>query len=260
MTACRKIVFRRLVFGVFGVVSLVAMPKTAPATNLITNGNFSSGNTGFTSGYSHNTMNAGPELVEGAYSVVTKASDVHFAWGAYFDRTSGDSSGKYFVANASSDTSKTVWKSSVINVSQANTPYRFEAWLSMIYPSEGNPPQMTFEIGNGTSWTSLGQTRPFDLEVDSPGEWYFSYADAQFASTGDYYVRLRNDNGANGGNDLGLDDVYFGLRSSAPSIGTTSGSPSVSLFAPVSVPEPSSLAIAVAGIAGTGLAFRRRRS
>ena len=72
--------------------------QSARATNLITNGDFSSGNTGFTSDYGFNTLNPGPELVEGAYSVVTKPNDVHFAWGNYFDHTSGNSSGKYSCA------------------------------------------------------------------------------------------------------------------------------------------------------------------
>jgi hypothetical protein len=208
----------------------------ARAGNLISNGDFSAGNTGFTSGYSYNTLNPGPELVEGSYSVVTKADDVHFAWGNYFDHTSGNSSGKYFVANASSDTSSTVWQSGLITVSQANTPYRFEAWLSKIYAYESNPPLLSFQIGDGTNWTNLGQTASIDEA--SPGDWVFTYADGQFTSVGDYFVRLKNSNGASGGNDLGLDDVYFGLRSTAPSVGSTPGDASPQSFSPqATVPE-----------------------
>ena len=151
-------------------IATVAMLAAEARANLIANGDFSNGNTGFTSQYSYNTNNSnpnGPELAEGAYAVVTKPSDVHFAWGSYFDHTSGNSSGKYFVANASSDTSKTVWQSNSISVSQANTPYRFEGWIQMIYPFESNPPSLSFEIGDGTAWTSLGQTLDLsDLDHD----------------------------------------------------------------------------------------------
>lgn len=242
-------------------IAAVAMLAAEARANLISNGNFSGGNTGFTSDYSYNTLNPGPELVEGSYSVVTQASDAHLAWGPYFDTNydkNGDETGKYFVANASSDTSKAVWKSNAISVAQANTPYRFEAYLAMIYPSEGNPPQLSFEIGDGTSWTPLGQTRTFDLENDSPGQWYLSYADGRFTAAGTYFVRLKNSNGASGGNDLGLDDIYFGLRSNAPSVGTTPGVATPPSFNPTPVPEPSSLALAAIGVALGWRALRRR--
>lgn len=234
------------------IVVAWAMAAEARATNLIPNGDFSAGNTGFTSEYGYNTNEFnfnGPELAEGAYSVVTKASDVHFAWGNYFDHTSGDSSGKYFVANASSDTTKTVWQSSAISVTQPNTAYRFEAWLMKIYAFESNPPLLSFEIGDGTNWTTMGQTASID--ATDPGTWLFTYVDGQFSSAGTYYVRLKNSNGAAGGNDLGLDDIYFGLRSSSPSVGTTPGG-TPTTFSPVAVPEPSGLALAAVGL-GAGL-------
>lgn len=245
----------------FAAVVTVAVGSPAFATNLISNGDFQSGNTGFTSDYSYNTINStgfGPELVEGAYSVVEKASDVHFAWlGDFYDHTLGTSSGRYFVANASPDTSLAVWESNAITVSQANTPYRFEAWISKIYQYESNPPQLTFQIGDGSSWTNLGATASLD-EVN-PGEWLFTYADGQFASAGTYYVRLENANGVDGGNDLGLDDIYFGLRSASPSVGTEPGSASVPTYNVSSVPEPSGWVMAAVGIAFSGLVIGRRR-
>jgi hypothetical protein len=224
--------------------------QMAHAQNLILNGNFSSGNTNFTSSYPYNVLNSGPELVEGAYSVVTKASDVHFAWGNYFDRTSGNSSGRYFVANASADITKTVWQSNLLNVSQANTPYRFEAYLMSIYPYENNYPRLSFEIGNGTSWTTMGTTTT--LNSSSRGNWIFTYVDGIFGGSGDFYVRLKNSNAASGGNDLGLDDIYFGLRTAAPSSGTTPGVSfgSLTTFTPSAVPEPSALSLLVVGLGG----------
>lgn len=239
-------------------VFTAAIAANAFATNLIVNGDFQSGNSGFTSDYSYNTLNSGPELVEGAYAVVAQASDVHFAWmDGFYDHTLGTASGRYFVANASSDTSLAVWESSPITVSQSNTPYRFEAWISKIYAFESNPPQLTFEIGDGTTWTNLGSTA--SLDESNPGEWLFTYADGQFSAAGTYYVRLKNANGADGGNDLGLDDIYFGLRSAAPSVGSTPGSPSVTTFNPVPVPEPSTLALAGFGIAVAAWSVRHRR-
>lgn len=230
--------------------------EIAHAENLILNGNFSSGNRDFSSQYSYVT-GSGSANPEGVYSVVTKANDVHASWGDYFDRTSGNSSGKYFVANASSDIAKTVWQSNLLNVSQANTPYRFEAYLMAIYPLENNYPRLSFEIGNGTTWTTMGTS----TTLNSRGVWTFTYVDGVFGASGDFYVRLKNSNAAVGGNDLGLDDIYFGLRSSAPSSGATPGASSGSLttFTPSAVPEPSALSLVAVGLSGLAM-MRRRRS
>jgi len=60
---------RRFSF-VIAAAFMAALASHAGAKNLIVNGEFQSGNTGFTSDYTYNTLNPGPELVEGAYSVV----------------------------------------------------------------------------------------------------------------------------------------------------------------------------------------------
>ena len=238
-----------LAFGLF-----LAISPFAKAQNLILNGNFSSGTNNFTSDYVYVT-GANSANPEGTYSVVTKANDVHNAWGGYFDHTSG----KYFIANASSDTTKTVWQSNLLNVAQAGTAYRFESCLMSIYPLENNYPSLSFEIGNGSTWTTMGQTTT--LNSSSRGSWIFTYVDGVFSSAGDFYVRLKNSNGASGGNDLGLDDIYFGLRTSAPSSGSTPGlsTGSLTTFTPSSVPEPSALSLLAVGLGGLAALRRVRR-
>lgn len=248
----------RLRFHLCGIITVVAAMFTgidARATNLIVNGDFAAGNTGFTSDYSYNTI-ANSMLSAGSYSVVTKANDVHTAWGNYFDHTSGDSSGKYFVANASGDITKTVWQSGAISVTQPNTAYRFEAWLTKIYALEQSPPVLSFQIGDGTTWTNMGQTA--SLNSTSPGTWLHTYVDGQFSSAGTYFVRLKNSNSASTGNDLGLDDIYFGLRSSSPTVGSTPGT-TPTAFNPTPVPEPSTWCLALTGLAGGGYSMIRRR-
>ena len=242
-----------LVFGL-----LLAVAPFAKAQNLILNGNFSSGTNNFRSDYVYVT-GASSAMPEGTYSVVTKATDVHPYWGNYFDRTSGNSSGKYFIANASANTTQTVWQSNLLNVASPGTAYRFEAYLMSIYPAENNYPSLSFEIGNGTSWTTMGQTTT--LDSSSRGSWIFTYADGVFGSAGDFYVRLKNSNGANGGNDLGLDDIYFGLRTSASSSGSTPGlsTSSLSTLNPSAVPEPSALSLVAVSLGGLAV-MRRRRS
>jgi hypothetical protein len=57
-----------------------------------------------------------------------------------------------------------------------------------------------------------------------------------------------------------LDDIYFGLRTSAPSSGSTPGlsTGSLTTLNPSSVPEPSALSLLVVGIGGL-IALRRVR-
>ena len=192
-------------------------------SNLIKNGNFQSGNTNFTSAYGYVAPAARALYPEGLYSIVAQASQVHDAFSSSFDKTLGTSSGKFLVANAAPDTTKTVWQSSPIGVSQANSPYRFEAYITKVHGD--NPPSLVFEIGDGTNWQSLGTTA--SLASSGVGSWVFTYADGSFAQPGVFYVRLKNNNAAAGGNDLGVDDIYFGVRSSSPSIGSTPGSATV---------------------------------
>ena len=65
--------------------------------------------------------------------------------------------------------------------------------------------------------------------------------------------------GAAGGNDLGLDDIYFGLRSNSPSVGSTPGT-TPTAFNPTPVPEPSTWCLALTGLAVGGYSMIRRRT
>lgn len=59
------------------------------ATNLITNGNFSAGNTGFTSEYTYNGVDGFGNLDEGSYGIVTNPNTIHSLWYGFTDHTTG---------------------------------------------------------------------------------------------------------------------------------------------------------------------------
>ena len=231
---CRSILIRCCIWI---SVLLACSIADVQANNLINNGDFSSEIGGFTSQYQY-VVGTDTAIAEGTYSIVTTAKQVHPAWGAYFDHTSSNSSGRYFVANPLAETNSTVWQSSVVSVTQTNTVYRFEIWIMKAYPLDENPPLLLFQIGDGKNWTEMGQTST--LESTKPGTWLLTYVDARFATTGTYNLRLKNanGNGALAGNDLGIDDVYFGLRSSAPSVASEPGIGDPNFLFPVAVPEP----------------------
>jgi hypothetical protein len=250
----------------------VAIGSNASATNLITNGDFEiwdlwndTRDKGFTSDYyyrqfEYNYQRGGSGLIPGAFVIVTQASDAHYDWlSGFYDHTLGNSSGHYFVANGSTDTNAIPWESRAITVSQTHTPYRFEAWIANVFSADFSKPRLSFQIGDGmTAWTNLGAAA--SLDNVNPGVWLHTYVDFEFESTGTYYVRLMNANGNSSGNDLGLDDIYFGLRSDSPSFGTDLGPANPALFDPVPVPEPSAWALALAGVACGGCTMFRRRS
>ena len=228
------------------------------AVNLVTNGDFETGNAGFTSDYTFvGTPGSSALWDQGKYAIVTSARDYHSNFTNAADHTSG-SGAKYFAANGGTNINQAVWMSNVLNVALANTVYRFEAWItSLINVSGGNGPDLVFEIGNGSTWTSLGNTAVIPNGTTG-GTWIFTYADGQFGQAGNYYVRLRNNSTVSSGNDLGVDDIYFGLRTDAPSYPATPGSASPTVYNPAAVPEPSTGALLTLGIGGL-IALRRKR-
>ena len=211
------------------------------AQNLVKNGNFSSGNTGFTTSYTYSTGNSTNSSVfsEGKYWVGSQASLVHPDFSSAYDHTSTNSSGKFFIANGGPDTTQTIWQSDVIFVNQYNMTFRFEAWVtSLVSLSSMAPPKLYFEIGNGTSWTPLGGEVSLTSGT-SPGTWVLKYTDGILSLPGNYYLRLRNNQSAAAGNDFGLDDIYFGLRTGSPSYVSDQGSATPPTYSPVAVNTPS---------------------
>jgi hypothetical protein len=258
---------RRLTSLVVAVTAITA--GVARSQNLIVNGGFESGRTGFTTDYTYDTGGAipGELFMEGTYNVVDDASRYHDGdpsigfvglphTGSLFYAANGD-----IVANA------TAWRSQLLTVGAGQTPYRFEVWMTSLRPITHFPgvytdaPALNLEIGDGQNWTTLGTTGTFANGTQA-GLWFFRYADAQFVQPGNYYVRLSNASLAQTGNDFGVDDLFFGVRQSAPSVGATPGVASPPLYNPASVvPEPSSLAMSAAAAAlGIGALVRRRRT
>ena len=217
---------------------LATLAAAAPlsAQNLVTNGDFEAGNTGFSSDYTYSPGNGFPAAT---YTVVDDPKAFNSFFVSAGDHTTGD--GLMLVANGSSNINDAVWQSTVIPISAA-TDYFFEAFLMNVFPD--SPPILSFTVSlNGAPETLLAT-----LGIPTgTGVWngLSTTFNSGLATSATLY--LRNAQTAFSGNDFALDDVYLGTTSIVnPPVG--------------GVPEPSAWAMMILGFGVIGASIRHRRA
>lgn len=205
------------------VFAMLMLISTGAAANLITNSDFESGNTGFSSDYTNGLY----IFEEQTYAITTNPSNNHSGATSYGDHTSG--SGLMMAVNGSATAGDVIW-GQTISVS-AGTVYDFATYISSW--SNENPAELDFSV-NGFSIGGLDAS-------SSTGIWELAFASWNSGANTTATIEIRNFNTNPSGNDFAIDDLYFG----AP------------IFS-VEVPEPGALALFVFGLAGLGYARRKR--
>jgi len=164
--------------------------KSLNPANLLTNGSFSAGNTGFTSGYSYITVG---NSVPNNYGVGTNALTYNSGWPGMGDHTTG--TGNMMVLDGS-QTSSVGW-SETVPVSPA-TSYIFTVWTA-----ELELPQPTIQLaingvvtGTFTPTTTLGQWVKYEVTWNS-------------GTATSAVITLTDLNLVWSGNDFALDDISF---------------------------------------------------
>ena len=157
--------------------------------NLIVNGDFEQGNSGFTSSYSHRNIG-----YEGAYDVVTNPHLPFSLAASYRDHTTG--SGLMMAVNGSPVSNTLVW-SETVSVTQ-NTQYDFSAWVSTWDPAYADAAKLDFILN--------GQTISFTAP-NTPAKWRQFATTWNSGSSNSLKIEIYDRNLHRLGNDFALDDI-----------------------------------------------------
>lgn len=173
---------------VAGVVSAVA----SASANLLTNGDFESGNTGFSSDYTFVTSNS----TEGQYTVSSTPSSFNGAFFNIPDHTTG--SGKYMIVNGATSGSPKLWRQTITVT--AATSYIFDGFYSTAVA--GGPANLQLLINGQAVGSSF--TLP-----NAVGTWMNANQVWNSGASTSATLELVNTNLSTFPNDFYVDDLSF---------------------------------------------------
>lgn len=167
--------------------------------NQIVNGDFESGNTGFTTAYTVGTGGTwGLVSNPGTYAITTSPFLAHSNFTPCTDHTAAPGT-QMMVVNGAGTPGISVWCQTV--PVQANTDYQFGAWASNA-SNDPNVAQLQFTI-NGSTLGSVFSTPT----IGCSWQQYFQVWNSGLNSSAQICIANQNTNG--GGNDFVLDDITF---------------------------------------------------
>ena len=164
----------------------------APGDERVVNGNFSQGNTGFTSAYEYNSN----LWNEGTYYVDSDASLHHENFHGYGH---GDS-GNFMMVNGAISPGTNVWTEQI--TVNPNKWYAFSTWACTLAGGASEVAQLQFSINNnqiGDIFYAPAQTMLWEQFYEL---WY---SGTSTTAT----ITILNQNTGGDGNDFGLDDISF---------------------------------------------------
>jgi len=180
----------------FQMAALLAVAAVAmlmgpfASANLVVNGDFSSGNTGFTSEYTYTSS----LLPAGVYYVGTNPQAHNGNFSPCGDHTTGN--GLMMIVNGDTVPDVGVWSQTVAVT--PGTDYFFSTWIASVHPT--SPAVLQFSINGeaiGPVFTPPSQTC----------QWVQFTANWNSGSNTSAHLSIVNQNTASTGNDFALDDI-----------------------------------------------------
>lgn len=203
------------------------------ATNLVVNGDFESGNIGFTSDHTYVAPTAGALYPEGLYTIGSDPFAVHPYW------VSLDGSNVMIVNGETGGASPVVWEQS-IEVGPGS--YDFSAQVANVccnssFTGPNAPSNLLFQysLDGGATFTTFGNV--LTAPPGDAGSFYNLGATIASASNQTLTLRISNDVTAASGNDFAIDNIFLSA-----------------------VPEPTTWAMMIVGLGLAGMSLRRRRA
>ncbi len=209
--------------GVLALALGLACGGRPAEAQTVVNGNFESGNTGFTSDYTYTTASADPAT----YWITTNPSLWHGAFAGFGDHTTG--SGLMMIVNGAT-TPQTIWRQTVTGLTPG-TIYNFRSWGAVAH---GGASTIDFYVNS----VKIG-----DFTATNLGEWTSGQSQWNSGAATSAVLELRNSSLGFVGNDFALDDISFTADR-----------------APSAVPEPSSALLFLPALAAIGILKRRRKT
>ncbi|MCQ2342482.1 MAG: hypothetical protein MJZ75_03185 [Paludibacteraceae bacterium] len=175
--------------------------------DLVINGDFSAGNTNFTTD-GRETMDCASQECCGTFMILP-STEVRGWSGPYdwqqktnqFDHTVGDETGAYMIWDGFMDANRTIWQQTV--TVQPNTDYVFSAWLTSLFSSfDWAYTQFQFCV-NGAQ---LGAVTEAPHKEGVWGQYYEIWSSGTNTTA---ILTIKNQNSGYEGNDFGLDDISF---------------------------------------------------
>ena len=208
----------------------IATPSFA-ATNLVTNGGFESGNTGFTSTYNAVVPNTGAMVPENTYTVASNAANQHPSWA----NVAAYAGNNFLIANGSSANDAAVWAQTLIGLTIGQT-YNFSAWATNVCCNSSyggaNVSPLIISVGSGGTPTQIAASGA----LGSTGTWT-QFTGSFVATSTSTNLAIFTDVNAASGNDFGLDEISV----------------------TAAVPEPATWMMMMLGMGAVGFSLRRKK-
>lgn len=208
----------------------VAYGSLLSGVNLVTNGSFENGNTGFTSSYIYAAdVQGNLELSTGGtgngetkYSIATLPSNLH----SNFNNVLAKVGAFQMVVNGASTAGVPIWGSGSPIAVSPNTYYQFTYWLQTVVNGIDDNPSKLQLYANGIAAGPIYQADP------NSGVWKKFVYNWYSGNSSTVNLTLINQQTAAGGNDFAIDDIVFQsvLQVTAPvNISMSSPTPSVAI-------------------------------